>query len=175
MIISKPFFPKLKDITEKYNCKYEASAVGEVNVVEKMKKINAVIGGEGNGGIIYPEIHYGRDALVGIVLILSLLAEKQITLKELKELYPKYYMSKNKIQLTNSINIDSILSNLKDKYSSENITTIDGLKIDFNDGWVHLRKSNTEPIIRIYSESISEKKANHLSESIINDIKQFLK
>ena len=164
----------LKDITEKYNCKYEASAVGEVNVVEKMKKINAVIGGEGNGGIIYPEIHYGRDALVGIVLILSLLAEKQITLKELKELYPKYYMSKNKIQLTNSINIDSILSNLKDKYSSENITTIDGLKIDFNDGWVHLRKSNTEPIIRIYSESISEKKANHLSESIINDIKQFL-
>ena len=165
----------LKDITEKYNCKYEASAVGEVNVVEKMKKINAVIGGEGNGGIIYPEIHYGRDALVGIVLILSLLAEKQITLKELKELYPKYYMSKNKIQLTNSINIDSILSNLKDKYSSENITTIDGLKIDFNDGWVHLRKSNTEPIIRIYSESISEKKANHLSESIISDIKQFLK
>ena len=165
----------LKDITEKYNCKYEASAVGEVNVVEKMKKINAVIGGEGNGGIIYPEIHYGRDALVGIVLILSLLADKQITLKELKELYPKYYMSKNKIQLTNSINIDSILSNLKDKYSCENITTIDGLKIDFNDGWVHLRKSNTEPIIRIYSESISEKKANHLSESIINDIKQFLK
>ena len=165
----------LKDITEKYNCKYEASAVGEVNVVEKMKKINAVIGGEGNGGIIYPEIHYGRDALVGIVLILSLLADKQITLKELKELYPKYYMSKNKIQLTNSINIDSILSNLKDKYSSENITTIDGLKIDFNDGWVHLRKSNTEPIIRIYSESISEKKANHLSESIISDIKQFLK
>ena len=165
----------LKDITEKYNCKYEASAVGEVNVVEKMKKINAVIGGEGNGGIIYPEIHYGRDALVGIVLILSLLAEKQITLKELKELYPKYYMSKNKIKLTNSINIDSILSNLKDKYSSENITTIDGLKIDFNDGWVHLRKSNTEPIIRIYSESISEKKANHLSESIISDIKQFLK
>ena len=147
----------LKDITEKYNCKYEASAVGEVNVVEKMKEINAVIGGEGNGGIIYPEIHYGRDALVGIVLILSLLADKQITLKELKELYPKYYMSKNKIQLTNSINIDSILSNLKDKYSCENITTIDGLKIDFNDGWVHLRKSNTEPIIRIYSESISEK------------------
>ena len=144
-----------------------------MNVVEKMKEINAVIGGEGNGGIIYPEIHYGRDALVGIVLILSLLADKQITLKELKELYPKYYMSKNKIQLTNSINIDSILSNLKDKYSCENITTIDGLKIDFNDGWVHLRKSNTEPIIRIYSESISEKKANHLSESIINDIKQF--
>ena len=161
----------LRDITIKHNGKHEASSVGEINVVEKMKLTNAVIGGEGNGGVIYPALHYGRDALVGIALFLTQLAEKKISVKMLRDSYPKYFISKNKIELTPTINIDLILSTLIKKYKNENITTIDGLKIDFKDGWVHLRKSNTEPIIRIYAESIGLKEANILAKKIMDEIK----
>ena len=161
----------LRDITIKHNGKHEASSVGEINVVEKMKLTNAVIGGEGNGGVIYPALHYGRDALVGIALFLTQLAEKKISVKMLRDSYPKYFISKNKLELTPTINIDLILSTLIKKYKNENITTIDGLKIDFKDGWVHLRKSNTEPIIRIYAESIGLKEANILAKKIMDEIK----
>jgi len=164
----------LSDITNKHNGSYQASAVGEVNVVEKMKSTNAVIGGEGNGGVIYPELHYGRDSLIGIALFLTQLAERKISARELRDSYPNYFISKNKIQLTAEINVDEILSALEDKYKNEKITTIDGLKIDFKEGWVHLRKSNTEPIIRIYAESEGEDKANALAKNMINEIKKLI-
>ncbi|WP_452222722.1 phosphoglucosamine mutase [Lacinutrix chionoecetis] len=162
----------LRDITEKHGGTYEASAVGEVNVVALMKKNNAVIGGEGNGGIIYPASHYGRDALVGVTLFLSLLAEKQMTVSELRKTYTSYFMSKKKIALTPQIDVDAILSQMAAKYENENINTVDGVKIDFADNWVHLRKSNTEPIIRIYTEAKSQQIADDLADKIISEIKQ---
>ena len=164
----------LSDITKKYQGKYFASAVGEVNVVEKMKEHNAVIGGEGNGGVIYPALHYGRDALVGIALFLTHLAEQNISCKSLRNTYPNYYISKNKIDLDLSVDISKIFETIQLKYSSNKLNTIDGLKIDFDEGWVHLRRSNTEPIIRIYSESTSQDKAEELSREFINQIKQIL-
>lgn len=164
----------LRDVTNKHNGTYKASAVGEVNVVEKMKATNAIIGGEGNGGVIYPELHYGRDALVGIALFLTQLAERKISAKTLRDSYPNYFISKNKIQLTPEIDVDNILSTLEEKYKGEQITTIDGLKIDFEEGWVHLRKSNTEPIIRIYAESEGEEKANSFAQKMINEIKDLI-
>ena len=162
----------LRDITEKYNQSYQASAVGEVNVVELMKETNAIIGGEGNGGIIYPELHYGRDALVGVALFLSLLAERGVTSRTLRDSYPSYFMSKNKIQLTPELDVDHILAEMESRYSNEEVTTIDGVKIDFENSWVHLRKSNTEPIIRIYTEAKSQKEADELAQQIISEIKQ---
>ena len=164
----------LSDVTNKHNGNYFASAVGEVNVVEKMKDKNAVIGGEGNGGIIYPTLHYGRDALVGIALFLTNLAEKEISCKSLRKTYPNYFISKNKIDLDLSVDIEKLLKTLESKFSLNNINTIDGLKINFDDGWVHLRRSNTEPIIRIYSESITLDKANQLAEDFISQIKELL-
>ena len=164
----------LSDITKKYQGKYFASAVGEVNVVEKMKEHNAVIGGEGNGGIIYPTLHYGRDALVGIALFLTHLAEQNISCKSLRNTYPNYYISKNKIDLDLSVDISKIFETIQLKYSSNKLNAIDGLKIHFDEGWVHLRRSNTEPIIRIYSESTSQDKAEELSREFINQIKQIL-
>jgi len=161
----------LKDVTNKYGGSYTASAVGEVNVVESMKKNNAVIGGEGNGGIILPESHYGRDALVGIALFLSLLSEKKISVSELKKTYPLYFMSKKKINLNKDTNVDSILSIIKNNHNNDEINLIDGVKIDFIDSWVHLRKSNTEPIIRIYSEAKSQLEADKLAEEFIEKIK----
>jgi len=162
----------LRDVTEKNGGSYEASAVGEVNVVEKMKSINAVIGGEGNGGIIYPELHYGRDALVGIALFLTHLAKSKMSVSRLRASYPNYVISKNKIELTPEIDVDNILKVMADKYSKEDVSTIDGVKINFEDSWVHLRKSNTEPIIRIYSEADSNSKADSLAQKIISDIKE---
>ena len=164
----------LRDVTNKHNGNYEASAVGEVNVVEKMKATNAIIGGEGNGGVIYPALHYGRDALIGVALFITQLAERKISAKTLRDTYPNYFISKNKIQLTPDIDVDNILATLEEKYKNEQITTIDGLKIDFKDGWVHLRKSNTEPIIRIYAESEDEKKANTFAQKMIQEIKELL-
>ncbi|WP_299101579.1 phosphoglucosamine mutase [uncultured Winogradskyella sp.] len=161
----------LRDVTEKHGGTYEASAVGEVNVVTLMKKNNVVIGGEGNGGIIYPDSHYGRDALVGVALFLSLLAEKQMKVSELRASYPNYFMSKKKIQLTPGLDVDGILSTMESNYSHENLTTIDGVKIDFADSWVHLRKSNTEPIIRIYTEAPSQEAADTLADRFIAEIK----
>ena len=161
----------LRDITEKHGGTYEASAVGEVNVVNLMKKNKAVIGGEGNGGIIYPELHYGRDALVGVALFLSLLAEGSKTVSELRSSYPDYYMSKKKIQLTPQLDVDALLKTMEDNYANENITTIDGVKIDFENSWVHLRKSNTEPIIRIYTEAPSQNEADALADRFISEIK----
>ncbi len=166
----------LRDITEKYNCNYFSSAVGEVNVVEMMKNKNAVIGGEGNGGIIYPELHYGRDAILGIALFLTFLAKKNIKCSELRSKYPNYFISKNKIKLNEKINTNEILKKIYDIYKNKNleISLIDGVKINFENSWVHLRKSNTEPIIRIYSESKSKKESEMLSEKIINEIKKIL-
>ncbi len=163
----------LRDITVKHGCNYSASAVGEVNVVTEMKRTGAVIGGEGNGGVIYPASHYGRDALVGVALFLSLLAHKGKKVSELKKEYPQYSIAKNKIQLTPDINVDAILAAIKEKYKNEHITDIDGVKIDFDDCWVHLRKSNTEPIIRIYSEADTIEKANKIADEIkavVNEI-----
>ena len=164
----------LSDITKKHQGKYFASAVGEVNVVEKMKEHNAVIGGEGNGGVIFPALHYGRDALVGIALFLTHLAEQNISCKSLRNTYPNYYISKNKIDLDLSVDISKIFETIQLKYSSNKLNAIDGLKIHFDEGWVHLRRSNTEPIIRIYSESTSQDKAEELSREFINQIKQIL-
>ena len=161
----------LKDVTESHGGSYTASAVGEVNVVKMMKETNAVIGGEGNGGIIYPELHYGRDALVGIALFLSLLAEKKMSVSELKASYPLYFMSKKKIQLTPDLDVDAILKQMAQTYESFNPSIIDGVKIDFEDSWVHLRKSNTEPIIRIYTEAGSQTEADALADKIISEIK----
>ncbi len=161
----------LRDVTNAHNGNYEASAVGEVNVVELMKKNNAIIGGEGNGGIIYPELHYGRDSLVGVALFLTHLANKKMTVSALRASYPEYYMSKNKIELTPQIDVDAILVAMTEKYKNEDITTIDGVKIDFAENWVHLRKSNTEPIIRIYTEAASQVLADQLALRIIDEIK----
>jgi phosphomannomutase len=161
----------LRDVTEKYGSHYEASAVGEVNVVELMKRNKAVIGGEGNGGIIYPESHYGRDALVGVALFLSLLAEKNLKVSELRATYPNYFMSKKKIELTPELDVDAILKTMATRYAHEKLTTIDGVKIDFSDSWVHLRKSNTEPIIRIYTEAPSQIQADILADRLIAEIK----
>ena len=165
----------LRDITLSHGQNYQASAVGEVNVVELMKLNKAIIGGEGNGGIIYPELHYGRDALVGIALFLSLLAEKNMSVSSLRNSYPSYFMSKNKIQLTPNLDVDSILDKMKYRYEDQQINDIDGVKIDFEDCWVHLRKSNTEPIIRIYTEAFSQNEANSLAEKIITEIQQEVK
>nr|MBP8793737.1 phosphoglucosamine mutase [Lutibacter sp.] len=161
----------LRDITEKHGGKYQASAVGEVNVVELMKATNAVIGGEGNGGIIYPDSHYGRDSLVGVGLFLSHLAHLKISCKALRDSYPNYFMSKNKIELTPKINVDVILETIAANYKNEDVITIDGVKINFATEWVHLRKSNTEPIIRIYTESTSQESADDLAIRFINEIK----
>ena len=161
----------LRDITNAHIGNYEASAVGEVNVVELMKKNNAIIGGEGNGGIIYPELHYGRDSLVGVALFLTHLANKKMKVSALRASYPEYYMSKNKIELTPQIDVDAILVAMTEKYKNEDSTTIDGVKIDFASEWVHLRKSNTEPIIRIYTEAPSQKEADVLALRIIDEIK----
>lgn len=160
----------LKDITEFHGGSYFSSAVGEVNVVDKMKSSNAVIGGEGNGGIIYPKSHYGRDSLVGIALFLSHLAEKNMKCSQLRATYPNYFMSKNKIELTQSIDVDEILHKIKENYQNEKVSTIDGVKIDFADEWVHLRKSNTEPIIRIYTESKNKDSAQRLANRFVNEI-----
>ena len=162
----------LRDVTNKHGGTYQASAVGEVNVVELMKKNKAVIGGEGNGGIIYPSSHYGRDSLVGVGLFLSHLAHLKISCKALRDSYPVYFMSKNKIELTPQIDVDSILSRIEEKYKNEELSTIDGVKIDFESEWVHLRKSNTEPIIRIYTESSTQAKADSLALRIIEEIKE---
>jgi phosphomannomutase len=161
----------LRDVTNAHKGNYEASAVGEVNVVELMKKNNAIIGGEGNGGIIYPELHYGRDSLVGVALFLTHLANKKMKVSDLRASYPEYYMSKNKIELTPQIDVDAILLAMTEKYKNEDSTTIDGVKIDFASEWVHLRKSNTEPIIRIYTEAPSQKEADVLALRIIDEIK----
>ncbi len=160
----------LRDVTEKYGHKYYASAVGEVNVVEKMKEVNAVIGGEGNGGVILPELHYGRDALVGIAIFLTHLANTELKATQLRDSYPKYTISKNKIQLTPNIDVDGVLKDMSSKYAHEEVDQTDGVKIYFEKEWVHLRKSNTEPIIRVYSESENETKAVQLAEKIIDEI-----
>lgn len=156
----------LRDVTERYGCTYTASAVGEVNVTTEMKRTGAVIGGEGNGGVIYPAAHYGRDALVGVALFLTLLAKSGKKMTELKATYPAYAIAKNKIQLTPEIDVDAILNEIKRVYASERITDIDGVKIDFKNGWVHLRKSNTEPIIRIYSEAPTMAEADAMADDI---------
>lgn len=156
----------LRDVTNRHGCSYSAAAVGEVNVVTKMKETGAVIGGEGNGGVIYPAAHYGRDALVGVALFLTLLAKSGKKVSELKKTYPEYAIAKNKIELTPDINVDAILAAVKERYANETVTDIDGVKIDFPDSWVHLRKSNTEPIIRIYSEAPTMDHANDLAQQI---------
>jgi len=165
----------LRDVTEKAGGNYFASAVGEVNVVELMKKHKAVIGGEGNGGIIYPEMHYGRDALIGVALFLTHLAKYGKSCSMLRASYPNYYISKNKIELINGINVSELLVGIQEKYKKQPINTVDGVKIEFNKEWVHLRRSNTEPIIRIYSESESQSTADNLSKKIIADIKELIK
>lgn len=161
----------LRDVTERYGCNYYASAVGEVNVTTKMKEVGAVIGGEGNGGIIYPELHYGRDALVGTALFLTYLAKKGMTMTQLRATYPAYFASKNKIELTPAIDVNKVLREVKAHYAGEKVNDIDGVKIDFPDNWVHLRKSNTEPIIRIYTEAHSMEEADALAQRFIAEIK----
>ncbi|MBF9142479.1 phosphoglucosamine mutase [Hymenobacter properus] len=164
----------LRDVTEKAGGQYAAAAVGEVNVVTKMKETNAVIGGEGNGGIIYPELHYGRDALVGIALFLTHLAKSGLTMSRLRNSYPSYFISKNKIELTPEIDTDNVLVQMQKRYAKQPVNTIDGVKIEFDKEWVHLRKSNTEPIIRIYAESDSNSTADYLAQKIIGDIKEII-
>ncbi len=161
----------LRDVTEMHGGSYAASAVGEVNVVAKMKEHNAIIGGEGNGGVIYPELHYGRDALVGTALFLTYLAKRGLTMTELRKTYPAYFASKNKIELTPAIDVDAVLATMKERYANEQINDIDGVKIDFAESWVHLRKSNTEPIIRIYTEAKSMAEADALAERFIGEIR----
>jgi phosphomannomutase len=162
----------LRDVTEKHGCEYFASAVGEVNVVAKMKEVDAVIGGEGNGGVIYPESHYGRDSLVGVALFLSLLAEREIKVSELRQTYTSYFMAKEKIELTPDLDVDKLLEAIAKTYQTEDITTIDGVKIDFKENWVHLRKSNTEPIIRIYTEAKSQNEADNLAQRFISELRE---
>jgi len=162
----------LRDVTQKHNCTYTAAAVGEVNVVTAMKATNAIIGGEGNGGIIYPASHYGRDALVGIALFLTMMAKTKMKVSELRKTYPEYYISKNKIELTPAIDVDNILKVIKENHQQYDVNDIDGVKIDFPTGWVHLRKSNTEPIIRIYSEAATMDEAAGFANEIIKQIKQ---
>mgnify|MGYP003293996709 CR=1 FL=1 len=166
----------LSDVTSRYEgCSYAAAAVGEVNVVKKMKDTGAVIGGEGNGGVIYPELHYGRDALVGVALFLTYFAGLNTTMSELRKSYPAYYASKNKIELTPEIDVDKILATIKSRYSGEKVNDIDGVKIDFAENWVHLRKSNTEPIIRIYTEAKTMAEADALAKRFISEIDQICK
>ena len=165
----------LRDVTERHGGKYTAAAVGEVNVTTQMKNVNAVIGGEGNGGVIYPESHYGRDALVGVALFLSHLAHKGCTASELKASYPEYFMVKNRIDLTPTADIDAILAKVKEVYSNEEIIDIDGVKINFANSWVHLRKSNTEPIIRVYSEASTLQEAEELGEKLIAVVQSMAK
>ena len=166
----------LSDVTSRYEgCSYEASAVGEVNVVKKMKQTGAIIGGEGNGGVIYPELHYGRDALVGVALFLTYFAGLNMTMSELRKSYPAYYASKNKIELTPEIDVDKILATVKSRYSNERVNDIDGVKIDFEHNWVHLRKSNTEPIIRVYTEARTMEEADALAQRFISEIEQICK
>ena len=164
----------LRDVTEKYGCKYTPAAVGEVNVVTAMKDTNAIIGGEGNGGVIYPAAHYGRDALVGIALILTYLAKLGKKTSEMRDMYPCYEMAKNRIDLTPGTNPDTVLEKIKDKYQGDNVTTIDGVKIDFPDKWVHLRKSNTEPIIRVYTEEHTAEEANALGQRFMDEINSLI-
>lgn len=164
----------LRDVSRKHSVDYNASAVGEVNVVEKMKETDAVIGGEGNGGVIYPELHYGRDALVGIALFLTYMAETGMKCSEIRRLYPSYVISKNKIDLRADMDLKAILQHIAKKYAKHEVNTIDGVKIDFENGWVHLRPSNTEPIIRIYAEAENGKMADSMAEKIIADIREFL-
>lgn len=164
----------LRDITEKHGGSYAASAVGEINVVEKMKETQALIGGEGNGGVIFPDFHYGRDSLVGSALILSLIARREQRVSELRSGYTDYYMSKNKIQLTPQIDVDKILAEMEKRYAAEEISTIDGVKIDFAENWVHLRKSNTEPIIRVYTEAKSPEKADELARQIMAEVDEIV-
>ena len=166
----------LSDVTSRYEgCTYAAAAVGEVNVVKKMKDTGAVIGGEGNGGVIYPELHYGRDALVGVALFLTYFAGLSMSMSELRKTYPAYYASKNKIELTPEINVDLILETIKNRYSNEKVNDIDGVKIDFAENWVHLRKSNTEPIIRVYTEAKTMAEADALAKRFISEIEQICK
>ena len=165
----------LRDVTIAHNGSYAAAAVGEVNVVAKMKETHAIIGGEGNGGVIYPELHYGRDALVGVALFLSLLAHKGCKVSELRKTFPNYEISKNRKDLTPDMDVDMILHKMAEKYKNEQVNTIDGVKIDFADSWVHLRKSNTEPIIRIYSEAHTAEEADKLAQQIIKDIESLIK
>lgn len=162
----------LRDVTERHGGKYYASAVGEVNVTTKMKEVGAIIGGEGNGGVIYPELHYGRDALVGTALFLTYLAKRGLTMTQLRATYPAYFASKNKIQLTPAIDVDKVLREIKERYSNEQVNDTDGVKIDFPENWVHLRKSNTEPIIRVYTEAKSMAEAEALAQRFIAEIKQ---
>ena len=162
----------LRDVTERHGCRYYASAVGEVNVTTKMREVGAVIGGEGNGGVIYPELHYGRDALVGTALFLTWLTERGLTMTQLRATYPSYFASKNKIQLTPAIDVDKVLREVKERYSNENVNDIDGVKIDFPENWVHLRKSNTEPIIRIYTEARSMAEADALAQRFIGELRE---
>lgn len=162
----------LSDVTKAHGGEYAASAVGEVNVVTKMKEVGAVIGGEGNGGVIYPELHYGRDALVGVALFLTYLAEQGCTMTELRKHYPAYYASKNKIELTPAIDVDKLLLTMKERYSHERVNDIDGVKIDFAEHWVHLRKSNTEPIVRIYTEAKSQEYADEVAQQFIAEMKE---
>ena len=162
----------LRDVTQSHGGSYSASAVGEVNVVEMMKKTGAIIGGEGNGGVIYPELHYGRDALVGTALFLTYFAQKNMTMTALRATYPAYFASKNKIELTPAIDVDKVLLEMKERYASENVNDIDGVKIDFAESWVHLRKSNTEPIIRIYTEAKSPAEADALAQRFIAEISE---
>ncbi len=164
----------LRDVTRKHGCEYNAAAVGEVNVTTKMKETGAIIGGEGNGGVIYPEAHYGRDALVGVALFLTLLAKSGKKVSELKKTYPAYEIAKNKMELTPEIDVDAILAAVKEKFAGEQITDIDGVKIDFEDSWVHLRKSNTEPIIRIYSEAATMAEADALAQKIKDVIAEMI-
>ena len=165
----------LRDVTEKNGGKYSASAVGEVNVVNMMKETKAVIGGEGNGGVILPELHYGRDALMGVAIFLTHLAKYKKSVSMLRKSYPNYFISKNKIELTPEINVDKVLESVKKKYAKQPINSVDGVKIEFDKEWVHLRKSNTEPIIRIYSESQTQTTAENLAKKIISDIKEIIK
>jgi len=160
----------LADITKRHGGTYSSSGVGEVNVVEKMKAVNAVIGGEGNGGVIYPDLHYGRDALVGVALFLSFLAEKKASVSALRASYPNYFMSKGKVQLAQGMDVNGILNKIAERYAENKPITIDGVKIDFSNSWVHLRKSNTEPIIRVYTEAESEKEAEDLAERFLKEI-----
>ena len=162
----------LSDVTVAHGGEYSASAVGEVNVVTKMKETGAVIGGEGNGGVIYPELHYGRDALVGVALFLTFLAEQGCSMTELRKKYPAYYASKNKIELTPAIDVDKLLLTMKERYAHERVNDIDGVKIDFAEHWVHLRKSNTEPIVRIYTEAKSQELADEVAEQFIAEMKE---
>ena len=164
----------LSDVTKKYGESCFASAVGELNVVKEMKKVSAVIGGEGNGGVIYPKLHYGRDAMVGTALFLSLVTSKQKSVSEIRSSYPSYFMSKNKISANENVNLDSILDQLAKEYSNERISVVDGLKIDFPEMWVHLRKSNTEPVIRIYTEATTKSEADKLSNKFISKINHLI-